>query len=330
MADLIAWMAVDQGLPAILHYIDDFLIAIPRGGLEAKNLFLRLLEVLGVPYKPSKLVGPTTQLVFLGITLNTTTMAASIPEMKRDEVLELLNQWREKRWCFVDELRSLISVLIWIGQVMPLGRVFIQSFIEKAKRHSGVRTRCSLGAQHKKDLNWWIETLPKWKGIYLLEEEEWSGPERTNLFTDASDIGGGAVYNKFFLHFRWRKNVDLNEYTIQFREMFTIVAAMLTFQRFWKKKRYYLETDSMPNIGAVAAGRCHNKLMQRLIHDFYSIQACGSYAVRLRYVESAMNKDADDLSRGLSAMFIRRNPNVIRLAVVAPTSFRHLIIPDHE
>jgi hypothetical protein len=328
-ADLIAWIAVNQGLPAVLHYIDDFLIAVPRGGMEAKHLFLRLLEVLGIPYKPSKLEGPTTRLVFLGITLDTVAMTASIPNSKKEELLELMKEWRKKRWGFVDEVRSLIGTLIWMGQVMPQGRVFIQSFIELIKGRSGKRTRCALRAANRKDLDWWIETMPRWNGVYLLEEEEWIKPERSNLYTDASDIGGGAVYDKFFFHFKWKEEVDLKEYTIQFREMFTIIAAMLTFQRFWKKKRYYLETDSMPNIGAVAAGRCHNVLVHRLIHDFYAIQAYGSYTVRLRYVESENNKDADDLSRDLSEAFVRRNPHAIRLEVVPPTSFRHLIISDH-
>ena len=84
----------------------------------------------------------------------------------------------------------------------------------------------------------------------------------------------------------------------------------------------------MPNIGAVAAGRCNNWLVHNLIHEFYRIQAFGSYSIRLRYIESEKNVDADDLSRGLLDSFVRRNPFRQRLAAVTPTNFKHLIQHD--
>ena len=164
-ADLLAWIAIQWGLPAVIHYIDDFLIIVPRAGEAAKTLFLSILDALSVPYKLKKLEGPTTRLVYLGITLDTTDLTASIPEGKRDKIIELLQGWHKKRWCFLDELRSLVGSLIWLTQVMPQARIFIQSFINLMKGRSGVRTRLSLKAQHRQDLDWWLETLPNWKTV---------------------------------------------------------------------------------------------------------------------------------------------------------------------
>ena len=118
-ANLLAWIGHQKGLPAIIHYIDDFLIIVPKGGMAAKVLFLGLLEALGVPYKASKLEGPTTRLVFLGIMLDTNELIASIADDKRIEMLLLLKEWKLKRWCFLEELQSLIGSLIWLAQVMP-------------------------------------------------------------------------------------------------------------------------------------------------------------------------------------------------------------------
>lgn len=112
------------------------------------------------------------------------------------------------------------------------------------KGQSGTKTRLALKAIHRQDLDWWIETLPGWDGIYLFEEEEWLEPSIANLYTNVSDFGGGAIFGNVYFTFEWAKDIDLETYTIQFREMFTIVSAMLTFQVLWKRKRYYLETDS--------------------------------------------------------------------------------------
>ena len=74
MADLLSWIATQEGIQCIFHYLDDFLIvAPPHSSLCQHSLekFIRLCDTLGIPLASKKVEGPTSSLLFLGITLDT-------------------------------------------------------------------------------------------------------------------------------------------------------------------------------------------------------------------------------------------------------------------
>jgi hypothetical protein len=321
VADLIAWIAVDHGIPAIIHYVDDFLLITPREGKRIRELFEAILQFLRVPFKKEKTVGPATKLQFLGITLDTITATASIPEKKREELITHLKPWQTAKSCSITDLQSLIGYLIWVCQVIPHGRPFVQSFIDRLKRAHGKNTRVYLGATNREDARWWITTLLQWNGIYLFEEIEWTYPTAANFYTDASDWGGGACFGHFYTWFPWRKDIVLTEMTIQVREMFMIIVAILTFQRFWERKKLVIDTDSQANIASVARGACNNPLVNQLIKLFVSVQVLGSFSLRLRYINTHDNKWADALSRGDPGRFKEDVKDATFISPIFPTDF---------
>ena len=77
----------------LLHYLDDFFTAgTPQSCECSGNLaaMLSLCRYLNAPVKTSKVEGPTTNLTFLGIVINTNTMQASISmERKLELTMEL-------------------------------------------------------------------------------------------------------------------------------------------------------------------------------------------------------------------------------------------------
>src|ERR1044072_129617 len=77
-ANILAWIAHVNGIPAIIYYVDDFLIISHPNKLDEKDTFLSLLSELKVPIKYQKLVSPATSLVYLGIELDTVNMTASL------------------------------------------------------------------------------------------------------------------------------------------------------------------------------------------------------------------------------------------------------------
>ena len=109
VADLIAWIAIDHGIPAVIHYVDDFLLITPRGGNEVRKLFEAILCFLRIPHKEEKTVGPTTKVQFLGIEIDTVTATASIPENKRYELITFLQPWGKARKCSVADYDHLLG-----------------------------------------------------------------------------------------------------------------------------------------------------------------------------------------------------------------------------
>jgi len=74
MADLVSWVATQQGMQCILHYLDDFLIIGPPHCTHCQkdpHKFIQLCRSLGIPLASEKVEGPSTSLSFLGITLDT-------------------------------------------------------------------------------------------------------------------------------------------------------------------------------------------------------------------------------------------------------------------
>ena len=83
-----------------------------------------------------------------------------------------------------------------------------------------------------------------------MEDREWLQPDTQNLFTDASNMGGGATYNTYFTTFNWSRHMNLTEYSIQLRELLTSLIAFLTFSPVLTQRRLILWTDNQSNAEA--------------------------------------------------------------------------------
>src|SRR2546421_9441506 len=149
-ADLITWIANDYGIEAIIHYVDDFLILVTALQIvtaQTLRLFKTILNTLGVPYKDEKMEGPTNKITYLGIRLDSESMTAYAPEVKRHQIIQLLRPWTNRPYITLAKLQSIIGSLMWVTQVMPQGRIFIQALINKTKSKKGSGTKINLNRQ---------------------------------------------------------------------------------------------------------------------------------------------------------------------------------------
>src|SRR6185369_16439995 len=101
---------------------------------------------------------------------DTTAMTATVPEVKRKQIVKTLRMWSRRAYITLTELQSLVGSLMWITQVVPLGRIFIQALINKTKGRTKSSTKIRLNRQCQLDIQWWLHILPQWSGIHLLEE----------------------------------------------------------------------------------------------------------------------------------------------------------------
>jgi len=301
LADLVTWIAMNHGIPAMIHYVDDFLLltAAPLGAAKSiLNLFKSILDAIGIPYKHEKIEGPDVRITYLGIQLDTEHMSATIPISKRRELILTLRRWMTKSYSSLNELQSLIGSLMWVAQIAPQGRTFLQELINRTRGRTKKSAKVKLNKRCKDDLAWWLRLMTAWGGLRLSEELEWREGVVENLFTDASDWGGGATFDKYFIIFPWRADIDLKHYSIQVREFFALLVAVRTFRRLWQRKRYIIQTDNAANVAAMAKGACENPLVMHMIRLLIADQIQGDFSVRLQYISTYLNTDADALSRG--------------------------------
>ena len=76
----------------VLHYLDDFFLAKTtyQECAHFMEQFEELTAFIGAPLSPNKKEGPATHLTFLGIEIDTIKQQISIPEIKRQQALELV------------------------------------------------------------------------------------------------------------------------------------------------------------------------------------------------------------------------------------------------
>lgn len=74
VAAALEWILREQGIPHVIHYLDDFLVFGTPGSDECSR-FLECMQKtckeLGIPLALDKVAGPCTSLTFLGIELDT-------------------------------------------------------------------------------------------------------------------------------------------------------------------------------------------------------------------------------------------------------------------
>ena len=164
LATSIHWILQHRcGVRHILHYLDDFFIAGSPNSTEYSNninTMLSLCEHINAPVKSSKIEGPSTQLSFLGIVIDTELMKVSISDERRNDLLSAIQSFTTRHKCTKQQLLSLIGKLSFACKVIPAGRIFLQRLIDLSYTVSRLHHHIRLNTEARLDLNWWLALLP--------------------------------------------------------------------------------------------------------------------------------------------------------------------------
>ena len=84
LSEALCWILLNVcKLPFVLHLLDDFLLVdFPSSQSPILSILKQIFSDVGVPLSAEKTLGPSTSLEFLGISLDTVKMQASLPQEK--------------------------------------------------------------------------------------------------------------------------------------------------------------------------------------------------------------------------------------------------------
>ena len=247
-ADVLEWILRNNySITNLIHYLDDFLlVGLPTSNdcEQALALMLDLCARLGFPIASEKLEGPTTLIVFLGILIDTQRMELRLPPDKLKSLRQLLQEWQYgKSKVTKRQLLSLIGKLSFAAKVIPAGRIFLRRLIDLSATVKKLHYRISLTAEAKEDIKWWQDFMPSWNGISLMIQPNWESSSDLQLYTDASGtLGFGAYFDGAWFSGPW-SDQQLPK-SIQWKEMFAIVAAVATWGSKWQRKRILIHCDN--------------------------------------------------------------------------------------
>ena len=298
-ADLVCWILTQKrGLNAV-HYSDDYLLASPPQPPVAQQdltTFKGTFFTLGIPIAEDKLIGPTTNLIFTGIAIDTQQFLISIPQEKVQEVMEQMPKWCKRRTCTQVQLQSLTGKLNFFGKVIRAGRVFTRRLIDLIHTVHRPNHHISLTSSAREDLHWWCELLQSWNQASIIPDPKLVLSTDILLFTDAAKRQGfGAILGNSWIQSSWPPLWQAME--IDIKELFAIVAAVVTWGHLWQGRRIVVVTDNKPITQIWSSGSTPAPDLMALTRRLFLFAAQNHFSISFKHILGHFNPVADALSR---------------------------------
>ncbi len=285
-----------RGYSAIIAYLDDFLIIAPsyEECAEALGVLLRLLRSLGFAVAWSKVEGPRTALVFLGILINSVSMTLELPHSKLISFKSLLISFASRKRATCRQLQQLAGKLNWASQVVKGGRIFLRRILDiiaplKHKSHKAILT-----ADFHQDIAWWLSFLGTFNGVSCLPHEAPS----FHVLTDASSIGAGYSCGHDWAYTNWQADIPpMTHRHINEKEVAAIVLAALRWAGCWRGGRVLVHTDNIVAKHAINTGTSRSPCIMQWTRLLFWLCASFDITIEAIHVPGHFHHLPDAISR---------------------------------
>ena len=328
VSDTLEWILHQRGLTSGLHYIDDFLTFGQAGSQECKDNLERLLATckeLGIPLKVSKIEGPSTIIIFLGIEFDTQRMEMRLPEEKKARLHSLIQSWLQReRAASKREILSLLGELSHACKVVIPGRIFLRRLINLACSRPNINDWIRLNEEAKADLRWWDLFLSKWNGVSMLKSHTERPPD-VHVFTDASGSWGcGASWEDRWFKAPW--STAWLSVNITIKEMVPIILALAVWGQQWASQHVQIHSDNMAVVEIVRAKSSRDRKVMHLLRCMHFFMARHDIRLTAVHVPGVSNSRADALSRNNVPLFMQITPQARRSQTTIPENLWALVV----
>ena len=299
VAEAVEWILVHSyKVPDLLHYLDDFVTAGPSNSPQcAQNLStsVAVCKCLGLPLHPGKCVGPTPVLTVLGIELDSLAHVACLPADKLQVLRDLIRSWLPRKWCFRQELESLIGHLHYAAKVVWPGRTFLRHMIDllccfRAKDHP-----IRLNQEFYCDLLWWHHFLDQWHGVSFWLFPGLSPATDLEVSSDAAgSLGFGAFFKGQWFYGSWA--LPQQSQSIAYKELFPVAIAAFVKGPQWCKRHVLFRSDNDAVVHMLNYRTSKIPCLMRLLRHLLLSAARHSFSFSTQHVPGVNNQLADALS----------------------------------
>lgn len=328
IADALLWIMLKRGVSWAIHYIDDFLtIGTAHTGecLQNTQIMHAVCEEAGVPIEQAKSVGPTTNIVFLGILIDTEKGELRLPQEKLTQLQAMLAQWRGRKACRKRELLSLIGSLSHACRVVRSGRTFLRRLIDLSTQAARLDHFIRLNAEARADLEWWYQFIVPWNGVSMLSTLTMQSPV-ASIYTDASGRWGcGAVCQTDWFQLEWDSKAG--QHHISTKELIPIVIAAAIWGHQFRGKALHILSDNAAAVAAINNQTSSIKEMAHLLRCLAFIAARFQIRLFASHIPGRHNEIADALSRNNLCTFYALLPQASRVPSSVPDQLTQLPIP---
>ncbi|XP_034086278.1 uncharacterized protein LOC117555511 [Gymnodraco acuticeps] len=287
-------------IPSVLHLLDDFLLVDPpRDNSGASLAKLKLcFQKLGVPLSAEKTLGPDTRLEFLGITLDSAEMKASLPSDKLQRIRDITKSYCGQQTITKQQLLSLLGHLNFAMRVIPQGRSFISRLLDTASGVKNLHDRVVLDEGFRSDLRFWSLLLDHWNGITFFYDDIVYSSDSMRLFTDAApSVGFGGLFQGEWFAGPWPPTFPNHASSSALHEIYPIAVACYVWGHLWLRKRISVLCDNQAVVGIINKARSPCNDIMPFMRSITWSSITHNFLISARHVPGYLNTAADSLSR---------------------------------
>ncbi|XP_034554896.1 uncharacterized protein LOC117823776 [Notolabrus celidotus] len=306
LSEALCWVLTNNyRLPYILHLLDDFLVVTPSSSPPKFGLvtLTKAFEELGVPLSEEKTSGPGTSIEFLGITLDSISLQASLPQEKIQRITLILSNYLLADRCTKRQLLALLGHLNYAIRIIPQARSFLSNLLTQAAAVPSLHDRIVLDNVCKMEMRMWLHFLSAWNGISFFYNDFVSRPDDIQLYTDAApSVGFGGFYKGRWFAATWPpelKSLDSESRSPSstLHELYPVVIAALLWGHEWSRKSILIHSDNTAVVEIINKGRSHSPAIMPFLRRLTLISAHHQFILRAAHIPGYLNTIADALSR---------------------------------
>ena len=293
----------NYGLQHIIHILNDFFI-VECSRLDCLISFSTLLRVfmsLKAPVVSSKTIGPSQEIEFMGIVLDSIHMGSCLSQDKLSRSYDMLNSFKKRCSVHLVELQSLIGTLQFACKEVVPGRTFLQRAINLTKGEPSRFHQIRLTKEFFRDLDMWKAFLSKWNGQSLFLESSTTPTPDLELYMDAAgSVGFGGYFQGRWFQGHWPPHTLLSRergISTEWQELFPNVVPCTIWHPLFKGKCWKFSCDNESVVSIVSSGHSNAPLVMALVRKILLLSMEHNFLVRARHDPGVSNEIAHALSR---------------------------------
>ena len=313
IAHIVKWRLNLPKRKKITNYLDDFLfVALLKAWCNHQiEVFLQICSEINFPVAADKTFWASTQMVFLGMLLDTVRQVVCVPMEKVSKAINMIAAVLKKKKITVLQLQKICGFLNFLGRCVVPGRAFTRRlyshFNNKLKQHHHIRVTSEM----KLDLAMWEQFL-KHQSVYCRPFIDFSRvlvADELDFYSDSSknpELGFGAYFKNKYLYAKWDKEFIIEKNpSITYLELYAVVVAFVAWGEDISNTRAILFCDNIGACGIInhMSSTCKNCMV--LIRLLVLYQMIYNTRIFARWVPTKLNGPADSLSRLKINKFLR-------------------------
>ncbi|XP_073462173.1 uncharacterized protein [Aquarana catesbeiana] len=321
-AQSLGWILLHKGqCHEVIHYLDDFLLieppSKPPGDLDKLRV---IFGNLNVPIAEHKVDGPANSITFLGVSLDTCAMQASLPLDKLSRIRAVLHEFTHTKDCTKKQLQSLLGMLNFAMRIIPQGRTFVSRLLRFLSETQDPDQILNLDSAAIADLSMWEEFLSAWNGISLfIPIVSVHSPQ---VVTDAAaSTGFAAIFGHHWFSGPWPQQILLIpgfSQTSALFELYPIVAAAQLWGHHWTGQTVVFSTDNQATADIINKGRSKSLAVMSFLRRLVQLSLQHQFNIHCAFIPGRYNSAADALSRFNYSSFFNQVPDADPMSAPIP------------